>query len=536
MTKIELLAIVETLKEFKGMLWGQMIKVYTDHKNLTRDALGLTSDRVYRWRLVLEEYGPEIIYIKGVHNTVADAISRLDYNPKINPSQDQNQTWMNFTRCWNAHEHTPSKTPTECLNLLFATHTHGDEEEIYPLTIKEIAAAQKSDTDCQTKLKMNKYKTQLIENIAVICKNSKMVIPKPLQRRAVQWYHHYLQHPGLTRLEATLSATMYWTGMRQTIQTHVKHCKSCQVNKRHQIKYGKLPYKDVIEIPWNTLCVDLVGPCTLRGKDGSEIDFMCLTMMDACTAWFEVVELPQVAEANTKRSKSQKTTLSDSYFDKSSAMISQLVYKTWFSRYPRCQNIIYDNGSEFKLHFEALCDSFGIKRKPTSVKNPQANAILERMHQTLATMLRTSEIDMADSVAPSDIDTFLANAAWAIRSTYHTVLKASPGAAIFGRDMLFNIPYIADWNKIGEHRQKLTDLNIDQENKSRVSYDYAVGDKVLIRKDGILRKAESRYDKDPWTITSVHMNGTIRVERGSKSERINIRRVHPYFEIGPEIK
>jgi hypothetical protein len=61
-TEIELLAIVETLKEFTGMLWGQDIKVYTNHKNLTRDALGLTSDRVYRWRLLLEEYAPEIIY------------------------------------------------------------------------------------------------------------------------------------------------------------------------------------------------------------------------------------------------------------------------------------------------------------------------------------------------------------------------------------------------------------------------------------------------------------------------------------------
>jgi hypothetical protein len=66
---------VETLKGFKGMLWGQNIMVYTDHKILTRDALGLTSYRVYQWRLLLEEYAPEIIYIKGIHNTVADAVS-----------------------------------------------------------------------------------------------------------------------------------------------------------------------------------------------------------------------------------------------------------------------------------------------------------------------------------------------------------------------------------------------------------------------------------------------------------------------------
>ena len=68
-TELELLSIVECLKEFKGMLWGQKLKVYTDHKNLVRDALGLTSDRVYRWRLILEEYNPEIAYIEGNKNT-----------------------------------------------------------------------------------------------------------------------------------------------------------------------------------------------------------------------------------------------------------------------------------------------------------------------------------------------------------------------------------------------------------------------------------------------------------------------------------
>ena len=57
----------------------------------------------------------------------------------------------------------------------------------------------------------------------------------------------------------------------------------------------------------------------------------------------------------------------------------------------------------------------------------------------------------------------LTDAAWAICSTYHTVLQASPGAAIFGRDMLFDISFLADWNKIGEHRQHQTDLNTECE-------------------------------------------------------------------------
>ncbi len=95
----------------------------------------------------------------------------------------------------------------------------------------------------------------------------------------------------------------------------------------------------------------------------------------------------------------------------------QLSNKTWFSWYPHCQYINYDNGSKFKLHFEALCELFGIKCKPTSVKNPQSNTIMEQVHQVITMMLHTAELDMATSVAPSDIDTFLTIAAWAICST-----------------------------------------------------------------------------------------------------------------------
>ena len=77
-------------------------------------------------------------------------------------------------------------------------------------------------------------------------------------------------------------------------------------------------------------------------------------------------------------------------------------------------------------HFETLLDSCGLKHKPTGVKNPQANAILEHVHQIIIRMLHTAEINMADTVSEIDIADFITNAAWAVCSSYHTVLKASP--------------------------------------------------------------------------------------------------------------
>ncbi len=204
-----------------------------------------------------------------------------------------------------------------------------------------------------------------------------------------------------------------------------------------QILPGEQETQLVITTPWRALCVDLVGLYTLKGKDSSSIDFMCLTMINLATSWFEIVELPTVRVMVPKEGKGKKATCLDytkdaKIFDKTSAQISNLVYKCWFSRYPRCWYMIYDNGSEFKLHFRALCKTYGVKHKPTSIKNPQANAILEHIHAVFTNMLCTSVLDMAESVNSSDINIFLADAAWAICSTHHTVLKVSPGAAIFG--------------------------------------------------------------------------------------------------------
>jgi hypothetical protein len=92
-----------------------------------------------------------------------------------------------------------------------------------------------------------------------------------------------------------MNAVMYWKGMRTTIWSLTKACKSFQVNKRRSQKWTHPP-KTVITNPWECLCVNLIGPYTLKGKDNLQIAFMALTMIDPASRWFKIIELPIVEQ------------------------------------------------------------------------------------------------------------------------------------------------------------------------------------------------------------------------------------------------
>ena len=132
---------------------------------------------------------------------------------------------------------------------------------------------------------------------------------------------------------------MHWKGMRTAIRSTTKSCNTCQTNKKRKLKYGHLPVNTVIRIPKEALCVDLIGPYTLKGKDASQIDFVALTMIDPAASWFEIVELPVVTRQRTIKVKGRESLNIDDIFDKSSERITRLVNKTWLCRYPRCRYI-----------------------------------------------------------------------------------------------------------------------------------------------------------------------------------------------------
>jgi hypothetical protein len=99
----------------------------------------------------LDEYAPKIIYTKGIHNTVADAILQLEYDPKLNktnkfthamldvePEELSAQLWKSFAHHWCSCNETSTPTQAYCshMNEVFANHSN--EDEIYPLTTVEI--------------------------------------------------------------------------------------------------------------------------------------------------------------------------------------------------------------------------------------------------------------------------------------------------------------------------------------------------------------------------------------------------------------
>ena len=119
---------MKTLKEFFTIILGHLITVYTDHKNLTFE--NFTTEIVLCWRLMLEEYGPEIKYIKGPDNDAAYALSRL---PLIN---------SDITESGVTREQLAESCDVDQLN--------GDT---FPLTYRTINKYQRKDKNLVEKLK-----------------------------------------------------------------------------------------------------------------------------------------------------------------------------------------------------------------------------------------------------------------------------------------------------------------------------------------------------------------------------------------------
>ena len=109
----------------------------------------------------------------------------------------------------------------------------------------------------------------------------------------------------------------------------------------------------------------------------------------------------------------------------------------------------------------------GIENVGTTVKNPQSNALCKQMHQTILNVLRvimrTTERQNENDVNQV-VENALATCTHATRCAVNNVLKCSPGALVFCRDMFVDVPIIADLLAIRDRRQLLIDENLRRQN------------------------------------------------------------------------
>ena len=121
----ELLGIVETLKEFQHILLGQHIVVHTDHKNIVYG--NLTNDRVVRWRLLLEEFGPEYVHVAGKDNVVVDALSRMDLEEKATDELPVDEVqWFRPRQ----QQDEQGQVSAQCMAMMVRDDTEMDNEEL----------------------------------------------------------------------------------------------------------------------------------------------------------------------------------------------------------------------------------------------------------------------------------------------------------------------------------------------------------------------------------------------------------------------
>ena len=260
--------------------------------------------------------------------------------------------------------------------------------------------------------------------------------------------------------------------------------------------------------PWSEVMVDLIGPWKIK-VNNEDIYFSALTCIDPVTNLVEIIRIE----------------------NKTADHVSRKFEECWLNRYPRPNRCIHDNGGEFiGWEFQRKLVQCGIEDKPTTSRNPQSNAICERLHQTVANILRTTIVDNPPrniAQATAAIDFALSTTMHVTRCATSRSLGISPGALVFRRDMLLDLPIIVDLLKIQQRRQIMIDDNLMRQNRKRRDFNYAAGQEVLI-KTVDPSKLEPRAH-GPYRIHQVYTNGTIDIiRRENVIERINIRRVIPF--------
>ena len=432
---------------------GNRVTVYTDHKNLTHDETKHTCNRVLRQRLVLEEYGCTLKYIEGDKNVVADTLSRLDF--ETNPERVGESYLMKYTY------DDKIKVPVD---LRFIAEQQQKDKEF-------IAAKDKYPERFKEAVLHENFKVQLYRK-DVESKNWLIYVPEKMSNDLIDRFHMNHIHPGESRLTETIRQNFYVQSLDKKVKQYVKTCKECQEAKVTAVQpVGKLPVRSERSgTPFEYVRIDCCGPWQIdvhckKPRKVLKKEIHAATMIDDATTWPEIIQLE----------------------GKSVYHLAKKFDAQWPCRYPRPKTVVVDNGSEFvRREFQELLSRYGIKYEPTTVLNPRSNGIKERMHLTMADMLRKMTFKVADAKEgtwQTKVDAALQAIAWALRATVSAGTKYSPAKMALGREMILNQEIRVNWEAIRNYRENKALIDNNRETDKRRDHVYETGAKCWIVKN-----------------------------------------------------
>ena len=561
----ELLSVVETFREFRDILLGARITVHTDHQNLTHMFTKHHTQRIMRWRLLIEEFGPHFVYKKGELNVVADALSRLprhDATPSLEKERPNELSSVsdNLTSKSAVSTGTPVDSQIGCssrqaqlsdaiidpglnepsqsslvtdsaLAECLMMYPRFDTQGRYPFHMETIAAYQREDPTLKDAMSKTPelFKKDTLHNVDLIMARPntketskwKIYLGRNMITRLIEFYHHATAHAlGESRLYQTISRHFYHPLLVYAIHVYISRCKTCQRMKKGARPYGLLAPRDTTIAPWEEVHVDSIGPWSIKLR-GITIKFSALSMIDPVT---NLLELALYTDPNQP-----------------CAEATHLFETSWLSRYPRPCRILTDNGTEFTgPEFQTMCHKAGIIPRRNTSRNAQSNALIESVHTTIGqvarTMLELEPPTPTTNIKPM-LQRILSIAMHATRCAAHSSLaNHSPGSIAFRRDMFLNIPLVADIITLSELRQLQVDKRLLQANAKRIPYDYKINDQVFVKEKFLIGNKLKPQALGPFRILQVHTNGTVTIQRKHNiRERINIRRLKPYRPLPNEL-
>ena len=345
-TERECLALFWGLKKFKHLILGYKVNILTDHKpllDLYKKRDFINNSKFNRWFLAILEFGPEIKYIPGTSNTLADGLSRTfeEEEPKV-----ENKKFCLTCRVVE-------------LDLNIVKIEQEKDEDII-----KIKGALREDANARTDFEEINgllYKKPVGDTASL-----RLYIPKTLIREVLYLTHsHKLAgHPGLQKTKDVVKRNYFWPGCSKDVEDFVTYCEICNLHKGSPNVPAPLERYPTELYPFQVVSMDFVGPMPATQRSNKYI----LVFIDYLTRWVEIVPCR----------------------DRLASTVAEAVKKRIIVQHSTPEVLLSDNAPEYTGEIMTkLCEFFEIKKVHTTPYKPSSNGAVERANQKIKNILRT---------------------------------------------------------------------------------------------------------------------------------------------------